>query len=147
MNVSKYLLPTLILSMILFVGCDESDDIQKYEQEALTVSGNPLTYTNLTSYPVVDSIVSSAPAGDFDWPYRFRLLNASSTTGSSFTKAAFTVDLDSGAVIYKNTANTISTGVYSVDIGISNSNGMAVHEGAYISVSYTHLTLPTTPYV
>jgi hypothetical protein len=49
MNVSKYLLSTLILSMILFVGCDESDDIQKYEQEALTVSGNPLTYTNLTS--------------------------------------------------------------------------------------------------
>ena len=132
MNVSKYLLSTLILSMILFVGCDESDDIQKYEQEALTVSGNPLSYTNFTSYPVVGDIESSAPAGDFDAPYRFRLLNASSTTGSSFTKAAFTVDPDSGAITYGNAANTISTGVYSVDIGISNSNGMAVHEGAYI---------------
>lgn len=132
MNVSKYLLSTLILSMILFVGCDESDDIQKYEQEALTVSGNPLTYTNITSYPVVGPIESSAPVGDFDAPYRFRILNASSTTGSSFTKAAFTVDPDSGAVTYTNAANTISTGVYSVDIGISNSNGMAVHEGAYI---------------
>ena len=58
MNVSKYLLSTLILSMILFIGCDESDDIQKYEQEALTVSGNPISYTNLTSYPVVGDIES-----------------------------------------------------------------------------------------
>ena len=131
MNVSKYLLSTLLLSMFLFIGCDESDDIQKYEQEALTVSGNPLTYTNLTSYPVVGPIESSAPAGDFDAPYRFRLLNASSTIGSNFTKAAFTVDPDSGAVKYTNAANTISTGVYSVDIGISNSNGMAVYESAF----------------
>ena len=129
MNVSKYLLSILILSMILFVGCDESEDIQRYEQEALTVSGNPLIYTNLTSYPVVGPIESSAPAGDFVAPYRFRLLNASST--SSFTRAAFSVDPDSGAVIYGNAANTISTGVYSVDIGVSNSNGMAVHKGAY----------------
>ncbi len=100
MNVSKYLLSAFLLSMIIFVGCEDNDDIQRYEQEVLTTSGNPLTYTNLTSYPVVGAIASSAPAGDFDTPFRYRLLNATSTTGSSFTKAAFTVDGDTGVVAY-----------------------------------------------
>ena len=131
MNVSKYLLSALLLSMIFFVGCEDNDDIQRYEQEVLTTSGNPLTYTNLTSYPVVGAIASSAPAGDFDTPFRYRLLNATSTTGSSFTKAAFTVDGDTGVVAYGNAGNTITPGVYSVDVGVTNSNGMAVHEGAY----------------
>jgi len=131
MNVSKYLLSTLILSMFLFVGCEDKDDVQRYEQEVLTTSGNPLTYTSLTSYPVIGPITSSAPAGDFETPYRYRLLNAASSTGSSFTKAAFTVDGDTGVVAYGNAGNTITPGTYSVDIGVTNSNGMAVHEGAY----------------
>ena len=131
MNVSKYLLSTLTLSIFLFIGCEDNEDIQRYEQEVLTTSGNPLTYTNLTSYPIVGAITSSVPAGDFETPYRYRLLNATSTTGSSFTKAAFTVNGDTGAIAYGNAGNTISTGIYSVDVGITNSNGMAVHEGAY----------------
>ena len=131
MNVSKYLLSTLLLSIFLFIGCDESEDIQRYEQEVLTVSDNPLTYTNLTSYPLVGAITSTVPSGDFDTPYRYRLLNATSTTGTSFNKAAFTVDGDTGAVAYGNAGNTITPGTYSVDIGVTNSNGMAVYEGAY----------------
>ena len=131
MNVSKYLLSTLLLSIFLFVACDESEDIQRYEQEVLTTSNNPLTYTNLTSYPLVGAITSNVPTGDFDTPYRYRLLNATSTTGSSFTKAAFTVDGDTGIVAYGNAGNTITPGTYSVDIGVTNSNGMAVYEGAY----------------
>jgi len=130
MNVSKYLLSTLLLSMFLFIGCDESEDIQRYEQEVLTVSDNPLTYTNLTSYPLIGAITSTVPTGDFDTPYRYRLLNATSTTGTSFNKAAFTVDGDTGAVAYGNAGNTITPGTYSVDIGVTNSNGMAVYEGA-----------------
>ncbi len=131
MNFSKYLLSTLLLSIFLFVACDESEDIQRYEQEVLTTSNNPLTYTNLTSYPLVGAITSNVPTGDFDTPYRYRLLNATSTTGSSFTKAAFTVDGDTGIVAYGNAGNTITPGTYSVDIGVTNSNGMAVYEGAY----------------
>ena len=131
MNVSKYLLSTLLLSMFLFIGCEDNEDIQRYEQEALTTSGNPLNYTSLTSYPVIGAITSSAPTGDFETPYRYRLLNVTSTTASSFNKAAFTVNGDTGAVAYGNAGNTISTGVYSVDVGVTNSNGMAVHEGAY----------------
>ena len=131
MNVSKYLFSTLFLSMIVFVSCDEREDIQRYEQEVLTVSDNPLTYTNLTSYPLVGAITSTVPTGDFDTPYRYRLLNATSTTGTSFNKAAFTVDGDTGAVAYGNAGNTITPGTYSVDIGVTNSNGMAVYEGAY----------------
>jgi hypothetical protein len=142
MNLSKYLLPIFTLSMILFIGCDESDDIQRYEQEVLTTSGNPLTYTNLTSYPIIGAITSSAPTGDFDSPNRYRLLNVASTTGSSFVKASFDIDVDSGALIYNNfrqiNKNTIgppersiASGVYVVDVGITNTNGMAIHEGAY----------------
>ena len=66
MNVSKYLFSTLFLSMIVFVSCDESEDIQRYEQEVLTTANNPLTYTNLTSYPIVGPIDSTTPNGDFD---------------------------------------------------------------------------------
>ena len=142
MNLSKYLLPIFTLSMMLFIGCDESDDIQRYEQEVLTTSGNPLTYTNLTSYPIIGAITSSAPTGDFDSPNRYRLLNVASTTGSSFVKASFVIDVDSGALIYNNfrqiNNNTIgppemsiTSGVYVVDVGITNTNGMAIHEGAY----------------
>jgi PBP1b-binding outer membrane lipoprotein LpoB len=79
MNFSKYLLSTLLLSIFLFVACDESEDIQRYEQEVLTTSNNPLTYTNLTSYPLVGPITSAVPTGDFDTPYRYRLLNSAST--------------------------------------------------------------------
>ena len=131
MNVSKYLLSTLLLSMFLFIGCEDNEDIQRYEQEVLTTSNNPLTYTNLTSYPLVGPITSAVPTGDFDTPYRYRLLNSASTTGSSFTKAAFTVNGDTGIVAYGNAGNTITPGTYSVDIGVTNSNGMAVYEGAY----------------
>jgi hypothetical protein len=131
MNVSKYLLATLLLSMFLFIGCDESDDIQRYDQEVLTTSGNPLTYTNLTSYPLIGAITSTVPNGDFDTPYRYRLLNVTSTTATSFNKAAFTVDVNTGVVAYGNAGNTIAPGTYSVDIGVTNSNGMAIHEGAY----------------
>ena len=142
MNLSKYLLPIFTLSMMLFIGCDESEDIQRYEQEVLTTSGNPLTYTNLTSYPIIGAITSSAPTGDFDSPNRYRLLNVASTTGSSFVKASFGIDVDSGALIYNNfrqiNKNTIgppemsiTSGVYVVDVGITNTNGMAIHEGAY----------------
>jgi hypothetical protein len=131
MNVSKYLLSTLLLSMFLFIACEDKDDVQRYEQEVLTTSGNPLTYTNLTSYPIVGPITSSAPAGDFETPYRYRLLNATSTTGSSFNKAVFAINVDTGAIAYGNAGNTISTGVYSLDVGVTNSNGMAVHEGAF----------------
>ena len=46
MNVSKYLLSTLLLSMFLFIGCEDNEDIQRYEQEVLTTANNPLTYTN-----------------------------------------------------------------------------------------------------
>jgi len=131
MNISKYLLSALLLSMFLFIACDESEDVQRYEQEVLTASDNPLTYTNLTSYPLVGAITSSVPAGDFETPYRYRLLNATSTTGSSFNKAVFAINVDTGAITYGNAGNTISTGVYSLDVGVTNSNGMAVYEGAY----------------
>ena len=131
MNVSKYLLSTLLLSIFLFVACDESEDVGVYEQEVLTTANNPLTYTNLTSYPIVGPITSAVPAGNFDTPFRYRLLNSASTTGSSFTKAAFTVNGDTGTVAYGNAGNTITPGTYSVDIGVTNSNGMAVYEGAY----------------
>ena len=108
MNISKYLLSALLLSMFLFIACDESEDVQRYEQEVLTASDNPLTYTNLTSYPLVGAITSTVPTGDFDTPYRYRLLNATSTTGSSFSKAAFTVDGGTGAIAYGNAGNTIN---------------------------------------
>ena len=102
MNLSKYLLPIFTLSMMLFIGCDESDDIQRYEQEVLTTSGNPLTYTNLTSYPIIDSITSSASTGDFDSPNRYRLLNVTSASGTNFARSSFGINVDSGAVFYKN---------------------------------------------
>ena len=43
MNISKYLLSALLLSMFLFIACDESEDVQRYEQEVLTASDNTLT--------------------------------------------------------------------------------------------------------
>ena len=131
MNVSKYLLSTLLLSMFLFIGCEDNEDIQRYEQEVLTTANNPLTYTNLTSYPLVGPIDSTTPIGDFDTPYRYRLLNATSSTGSSFTKASFLIEVNTGFIRYNNTANTITPGVYVLDVGVTNSNGMAVHEGAF----------------
>lgn len=131
MNVSKYLLSTLLLSMFLFIGCEDNEDIQRYEQEVLTTANNPLTYTNLTSYPLVGPIDSTTPIGDFDTPYRYRLLNATSSTGSSFTKASFSIEVNTGFIRYNNTANTITPGVYVLDVGVTNSNGMAVHEGAF----------------
>ena len=59
------------------------------------------------------------------------MLNATSSTGSSFTKASFSIEVNTGFIRYNNTANTITPGVYVLDVGVTNSNGMAVHEGAF----------------
>jgi hypothetical protein len=153
MNVSKYLLLIFTLSMVLFIGCDEKEDIQRYEQEVLTASGNPLTFTNLTSYPIIDSIMSSPPTGDFDTPYRYRLLNVTSAAENNFVRSSFGINVNSGAIFYKNFRQVgkipkpytydkwvttigppemgITPGVYVVDVGVTNTNGMAIHEGAY----------------
>lgn len=142
MKILKNLFPIFTLSVILLISCEDDDNYQRYEQEVISIEDGALTYTNLTSYPVVGTIESVAPVGkEFETPMRFRLLDVISTTESSFVKGSFSVAPETGSVIYNNSANSIKPGVYSVDVGLANTNGMAVFSEAF---ELTILPVPVT---
>ena len=132
MRISKILFSTIILSVLILLSCDEEETVELYEQESISTDDSSLVYEKLITYPALGSIQSSAPTGlEFETPYRFRLLKVSSSTQSSFVPAAFSIDPDSGVLTYNNTNNTIGIGTFSVDVGVANTNGMAVKENAF----------------
>ena len=142
MRISKFLFLTIILSLFILVSCEEEETVELYEQESISLDDSNLVYENLTAYPSLGNIQSTEPTGvDFETPFRFRLIKISSSTQSSFVSAALTIDPDSGILSYNNANNTIGTGVFSVDVGVANTNGMAVKENAF---ELTILEVPAT---
>ena len=142
MKISKILFSTIILSFFVLLSCEEEETVELYEQESISLDDSTLVYDKLTAYPALGSIQSANPTGvEFETPYRFRLLNISSSTQSSFVPAAFSIDPESGVLSYNNANNTISVGTFSVDVGVANTNGMAVKENAF---ELTILDVPAT---
>ena len=132
MRISKILFSTFILSVLILLSCDEEETVELYEQESISADDSSLVYEKLITYPALGIFQSSVPTGlEFETPYRFRLLKVSSSTQSSFVPAAFSIDPDSGVLTYNNTNNTIGIGTFSVDVGVANTNGMAVKENAF----------------
>ncbi len=142
MKISKILFSTIILSFFVLLSCEEEETVELYEQESISLDDSTLVYDKLIAYPALGSIQSANPTGvEFETPYRFRLLNISSSTQSSFVPAAFSIDPESGVLSYNNANNTISVGTFSVDVGVANTNGMAVKENAF---ELTILDVPAT---
>ena len=142
MNISKILFSIIFLSVFVLLSCEEEENVELYEQESISLDDSKLVYEKLTAYPLLGPIQSTEPTGtDFETPYRFRLLKISSTTDSSFVPAAFSIDPESGVLAYNNTNNTIGIGTFSVDVGVANTNGMAVKENAF---ELTILDVPAT---
>ena len=142
MRISKILFSTIILSVLILLSCDEEETVELYEQESISADDSSLVYEKLITYPALGSIQSSVPTGlEFETPYRFRLLKVSSSTQSSFVPAAFSIDPESGVLSYNNANNTIGVGTFSVDVGVANTNGMAVKENAF---ELTILDVPAT---
>ena len=142
MKISKILFSTIILSFFFLLSCEEEDTVELYEQELISLGDSTLVYDKLTAYPALGSIQSPNPTGvEFETPYRFRLLKISSSTQSSFVPAAFSIDPDNGVLSYNNANNTIGIGTFSIDVGVANTNGMAVKENAF---ELTILDVPAT---
>ena len=142
MRISKILFSTIILFFFILLSCEEEETVELYEQESISLDDSNLVYEKLTAYPSLGSIQSTEPTGaDFETPYRFRLLKISSVTQSNFVPAAFTIDPESGVLSYNNANNTIGVGTFSIDVGVANTNGMAVKENAY---ELTILDVPAT---
>ena len=142
MKISKILFSTVILFFFILLSCEEEETVELYEQESISLDDSTLMYDKLTAYPALGSIQSANPTGvEFETPYRFRLLKISSSTQSSFVPAAFSIDPESGVLSYNNANNTIGIGTFSVDVGIANTNGMAVKENAF---ELTILDVPAT---
>ena len=132
MKISKILFSIIISTLFIFLSCDDEETVELYEPQLIDADSTSLVYEKLTAYPSLGSIQSANPTtSDLETPYGFRILKTSSPSQSNFVKAAFTIDRESGIISYGNINNTISTGTFSVDVGLVNTNGMAVYENAF----------------
>ena len=132
MKISKILFSILISSLFIVLSCDDEETVELYEPQLIDGDSTSLVYEKLTAYPLLGSIQSANPTtSDIETPYGFRILKTSSPSQSNFVQAAFTIDRESGIISYGNINNTISTGTFSVDVGLVNTNGMAVYENAF----------------
>ena len=132
MKISKILFSILISSLFIVLSCDDEETVELYEPQLIDGDSTSLVYEKLTAYPSLGSIQSANPTtSDVETPYGFRILKTSSPSQSNFAQAAFTIDRESGIISYGNINNTISTGTFSVDVGLVNTNGMAVYENAF----------------
>ena len=132
MKISKILFSILISSFFIVLSCDDEETVELYEPQFIDGDSTSLVYEKLTAYPSLGSIQSANPTtSDLETPYGFRILKTSSPSQSNFVQAAFTIDRESGIISYGNINNTISTGTFFVDVGLVNTNGMAVYENAF----------------
>ena len=132
MKISKILFSIIISTLFIVLSCDDEETVELYEPQLIDADSTSLVYEKLTAYPSLGSIQSANPTtSDLETPYGFRILKTSSPSQSNFVKAAFTIDRESGIISYGNINNTISTGTFSVDVGLVNTNGMAVYENAF----------------
>ena len=132
MKISKILFSIIISTLFIFLSCDDEETVELYEPQLIDANSTSLVYEKLTAYPLLGSIQSANPTtSDLETPYGFRILKTSSPSQSNFVQAAFTIDRESGIISYGNINNTISTGTFSVDVGLVNTNGMAVYENAF----------------
>ena len=132
MKISKILFSILISSFFIVLSCDDEETVELYEPQLIDADSASLVYEKLTAYPSLGSIQSANPTtSDLETPYGFRILKISSSSQSNFAQAAFTIDRENGIISYGNINNTISAGTFSIDVGVVNSNGMAVYENAF----------------
>ena len=132
MKISKILFSIIISTLFFVLSCDDEETVELYEPQLIDADSTSLVYEKLTAYPSLGSIQSANPTtSDLETPYGFRILKTSSPSQSNFVQAAFTIDRESGIISYGNINNTISTGTFSVDVGLVNTNGMAVYENAF----------------
>ena len=132
MKISKILFSIIISTLFIVLSCDDEETVELYEPQLIDADSTSLVYEKLTAYPSLGSIQSANPTtSDLETPYGFRILKTSSPTQSNFVQAAFTIDRESGIISYGNINNTISTGTFFVDVGLVNTNGMAVYENAF----------------
>ena len=132
MKISKILFSIIISTLFIVLSCDDEETVELYEPQLIDADSTSLVYEKLTAYPSLGSIKSANPTtSDLETPYGFRILKTSSPSQSNFVQAAFTIDRESGIISYGNINNTISTGTFSVDVGLVNTNGMAVYENAF----------------
>ena len=132
MKISKILFSIITSTLFIVLSCDDEETVELYEPQLIDANSTSLVYEKLTAYPLLGSIQSANPTtSDLETPYGFRILKTSSPSQSNFVQAAFTIDRESGIISYGNINNTISTGTFSVDVGLVNTNGMAVYENAF----------------
>jgi len=132
MKISKILFSIIISTLFIVLSCDDEETVELYEPQLIDADSTSLVYEKLTAYPSLGSIQSANPTtSDLETPYGFRILKTSSPSQSNFVQAAFTIDRESGIISYGNINNTISTGTFSVDVGLVNTNGMAVYKNAF----------------
>ena len=142
MKISKILFSIIISTLFIVLSCDDEETVELYEPQLIDADSTSLVYEKLTAYPSLGSIQSANPTtSDLETPYGFRILKTSSPSQSNFVQAAFTIDRESGIISYGNINNTISTGTFSIDVGLVNTNGMAVYENAF---ELTILDVPAT---
>lgn len=120
----------LVFAGILAISCGE-DAFNPYSPNPLADNDGAISYTNLTTYPVVGDIVSQAPEYSVEGAYKFIVHEVEAPTGSTFKLANFTADALSGVITYKNEGE-LSSGDYNVKVGVNHVNGLAVYDNAYV---------------
>lgn len=142
MNTSKSLLLIPLFFLVFMLGCEDKETVMSpFEQPVLSSNDGSLTYAAANTFPVLGTITGTTPTFSTDVPYRFRLIEVSSPTNSTYTSNSFSIDVDTGVISYNNNNNSISAGTYSIDVGVSNINGLAIHQDVF---NLTVLDVPIT---
>ncbi|PCI33211.1 MAG: hypothetical protein COB60_07955 [Flavobacteriaceae bacterium] len=120
----------LVFAGILVFSCSE-DEYTPYSPDPLADNDGAISYTNMTSYPIVGNIVSQEPEYTVDGAYKFGVHEVVAPNGSTFKLANFSIDNLTGVINYTNEGE-LSPGSYNVTVSVGHVNGLAVYDNAYV---------------
>ena len=118
-----------------------SEDYIEYAPKKLADNDGNVTYTNLTTFPIIGDISSNTPTVDVEGESKFILGDITAPSGSTINNSKFSIDNKTGVITYDN-GGELSPGTYYVDVKLGYLEGLVTYENALqIDVTAVPVTL------
>ena len=123
----------LCLVGLMISSCGEeriSEDYIEYAPKKLADNDGNVTYTNLTTFPIIGDISSNTPTVDVEGESKFILGDITAPSGSTINNSKFSIDNKTGVITYY------------VDVKLGYLEGLVTYENALqIDVTAVPVTL------
>ena len=144
----RYYYSGIIFILLLIIGCVDNDDFEKFIPKELTVDeasgtvSGVVQYTDLETYPYLDTISTAMPIHELKRPYRFAVDSVKAPDGSTYNFNKFFIDADSSSIHYDNRDGLLSPGEYSIWLRLTTGSGVYyVEEAIKLNILEIPLTL------